>query len=288
MQKRLQLFFGFLIIAAFVIWIAAFSSGTADVDKNLKVYFFDVGQGDSEYIKMPDGKDILIDGGPDDKVLQELGKVMDFGDRRIDLVVLTHPHADHLTGLVDVISRYDIGEIWESGVEYPSATYDAWKSEIKNKNISDKFVQAGDEKDFNEGAIKFLVLYPLSNLKNQKIDNVNNASVVTELQDGNFTSLFLGDAEKSAQSKFLFKLSKTTIIKVGHHGSENGLLEDLLKITRPAIAVIEVGKDNKFGHPAASTINLLKSYAVQIYRTDQNGTVEIIWNGINYSVQTGR
>lgn len=288
MAERAKLFLGALFVIAIVIGIAVFSKSTADTNKNLKVYFFDVGQGDSEYIKTPDGKDILIDGGPDDKVLQELGKVMDFGDRRIDLVVLTHPHADHLTGLVDVILRYDIGEVWESGVEYPSATYDVWKSEIKNKNIPDKFVSASDEKDFNIGAIKFLVLYPLSSLKNQKIDNLNNASVVTELKDGNFTSLFLADAEKSVQGKFLDKLSKTTIVKVGHHGSENGLLEDVLKVTRPAIAVIEVGKDNKYGHPAASTIALLKSYAAQIFRTDQDGTVEVDWDGTSYSVQTKR
>lgn len=287
MQKRLELFFGVLIFAAFIVWIAAFNNGSAD-NQNTKVYFLDVGQGDSEYIKIPSGEDILIDGGPDDKVLQELGKVMSFGDRKIDLVVLTHPHADHLTGLVDVLNRYEIGEVWESGVEYPSKTYDAWKSEIKNKNIPDKFVSAGNEKSFNNGQIKFKVLYPLSSLKNKTIDNVNNASVITRLDDNKFSVVFLGDAETQVQKQISWKMQKTTVLKTGHHGSRNGTVEEMLKIIRPAVAIISAGKDNKYGHPHAETLNLLKSYAVQIYRTDQNGTVEVSWDGVNYNVQTGK
>ncbi|OGD56854.1 hypothetical protein A2V71_01120 [Candidatus Berkelbacteria bacterium RBG_13_40_8] len=287
MKNKVKLFLSTLLAIAFIVWIAIFSGGKADSDK-LQIYFLDIGQGDSEYIKMPDGKDILIDGGPGDQVLNELGKVMDFGDRYIDLVVLTHPHADHITGLLEVIKRYKINEVWETGVGYDSATYDEWKKEIKQKNIPQKFVNSGEEKSFHNGQIKFLVLSPLSNLENQTVDNVNNVSIVTKLEDGKFTSLFLGDAEKSAQSKFLDKLSKTTIIKVGHHGSENGTLEDVLKITRPAIAVISVGENNKFNHPSSKTINLLKSYILRIYRTDQNGTVEISSDGASYSVRSAK
>lgn len=287
MKHRVQLFFGILIFAAFVVWIAAFNNGSAD-SQNTKIYFLDVGQGDSEYIKLSSGEDILIDGGPDDKVLQELGKVMTFGDRRIDLVVLTHPHADHLTGLMDVINRFEVGEIWESGVEYPSTIYNAWKSEIQNKNITNKFVSAGEEKSFNNSTIKFKVLYPLSSLRNKTIDNVNNASVVTRLDDNKFSAIFLGDAETEVQKQIAPKMQKTTVLKTGHHGSRNGTVEEMLKITRPAIAIISAGKNNKYGHPHAETLNLLKSYAVQIYRTDQNGTVEVSWDGTNYSVQTAR
>ena len=287
-KHRLQLFFGALIITAFLIWVGFFVSVRGDSNKDLKVYFFDVGQGDSEYIKTPDGKDILIDGGPDDKVLNGLGKVMDFGDRKIDLVVLTHPHADHLTGLLEVVKRYEIGEVWESGVEYPSNTYDAWKAEIQNKNISDKFVTSYDEKDFGSGKIKFKVLYPLSSEKNKTIDNLNNSSVVTVLEDNRFSVLFMGDLEKSGQSQIINNLKNYTVLKVAHHGSENGISEDLLKVIRSAIAVISVGANNKFGHPAKTTIDLLKSYIVQIYRTDQNGTITISSDGTNYSVQKER
>jgi len=288
MTERVKLLLGTLLISAIIIVIAIFSKSTADSGNQLKIYFLDVGQGDSEYIKMPDGSDILIDGGPDDKVLSELGKVMSFGDHKIDLVVLTHPHADHITGLVDVISRYDIGEVWESGAEYPSTIYNAFKSEIKNKNIKDKFPVAGEEKDLNNSKILFKVLYPLSSEKNKTIDNLNNASLVTELDFNKFTTLFTGDLEKTVQPQIYNELRAVTVLKVAHHGSTNGTDGNLLQILRPAIAVIEVGEKNNYGHPAPSIISLLKSYAVQIYRTDQNGTVEIVSDGNGYSVKTNQ
>lgn len=278
-KKNLQLFFGFLVIIAFFVWINAFSSATP-ADTNLHIYFLNVGQGDSEYIKMPNGQDVLIDGGPDSSVLGELGKVMTLGDRKIDLVVLTHPHADHLTGLIDVINRFEIGEVWETGVEYPSSTYDTWKNLVKEKGISDKFVSANTEKQF--GDVKIFVLYPLSPIKNQTIDNLNNASIISELDYNKFSALFLGDAEISAQAQILKSVKPMQVVKIAHHGSQNGLNEDLMKIVRPAIAVIEVGAKNTYGHPAASTISFLKSLATQIYRTDQNGTIDVNSDGNDY------
>lgn len=288
-RKNLQLFFGFLAIIAFFVWIGAFSTAST-TDPNLHIYFLNVGQGDSEYIKTPSGQDILIDGGPDSSVLGELGKVMILGDRKIDLVILTHPHADHLTGLIDVINRFEIGEVWETGVEYPSSVYDTWKNLVKEKGISDKFVSANVQKDF--GDVKILVLYPLSPIKNppageagQTIDNVNNASIISELDYNKFSALFLGDAEKPAQAQILKSVKPMQVVKIAHHGSQNGLNQDLMKIVRPAVAVIEVGAKNTYGHPTASTISFLKSLATQIYRTDQNGTVEVDSDGANYWVK---
>lgn len=122
-RKNLQFIFGLLIVIGVILGIGIFARPQAQSD--LKIYFLDVGQGDSEYIKTPTGPDILIDGGPDTSVLNELGKVMNFGDREINLVILSHPHADHLTGLLEVVRRYKIDEVWETGIEYPSATYDS-------------------------------------------------------------------------------------------------------------------------------------------------------------------
>ena len=283
-RKNLQfyrLFFGLLIVIGVVLGIGIFARPQAAGD--LKVYFLNVGQGDSEYIKNPDGTDILIDGGPDSSVLNELGKVMNFGDREINLVILTHPHADHLTGLLEVARRYKIDEVWETGVAYSSSTYDTWQAEIKKQNLTDKFVVAGDEKNFGE--VKITILYPLSPLKNKTIDNLNNASIVNRLDYKDFSVLFTGDAEKEVQQKLLAKNIFADVLKVPHHGSSTGLTEDFLKIVRPAIAVIEVGKDNKYGHPAASTINILKSSAVRIFRTDQNGTIEVTSDGKDYWVK---
>jgi len=283
MRNNIKLFFGFLVVLAIIVWTGALNTSQAESIRGLKVYFLNVGQGDSEYIKTPNGSDILIDGGPDASVLTELGRVMDFGDRRIDLIVLTHPHADHLTGLIEVINRYEIGEVWETGVEYPSGIYDEWKKIISDKKIADKKVVQNDEKWF--GSVKFFVLGPLSNLENKKIDNLNNASIISELDFNKFSALFLGDAENPVQTQILKSLKPMTVVKIGHHGSKNALNEDLLKILRPAIAVIEVGAKNTYGHPAPSTISFLESLAVKIYRTDQNGTVEIDSDGVNWSVK---
>lgn len=284
-KKTYQYFLGVLVLAAVVVGIALFSRPQA-VSDQLKVYFLNVGQGDAEYIKTPSGQDILIDGGPDNSVLNELGKVMDFGDREISLVVLSHPHADHLTGLVEVLKRYKVDEIWESGVAYSSATYDSWKAEIKNKKISDKLVQAGGSKNF--GDVKVSVLYPLSLEKNRNVDNLNNSSVVAELQYYSFSVLFTGDLEKNAQQQIYDKLHAVTVLKAAHHGSANGIDDNLLEVTRPSIAVIEVGAKNTYGHPASSAINLLKKYAVRIFRTDQNGTIEIDSNGQAYTLKSAR
>src|SRR3990172_10416929 len=114
---NLQLIIGALAVLAVVASIALFARPKATGD--LRVYFLNIGQGDSSYIKTPGEEDILIDGGPGNEVLNELGKVMDFGDREINLVILTHPHADHLSGLLDVLKRYKVDEVWETGVEYP-------------------------------------------------------------------------------------------------------------------------------------------------------------------------
>lgn len=280
---NLKLIIGALVVLAVVTSIALFARPQAAGD--LRVYFLDVGQGDASYIKTPGGGDILIDGGPGNEVLNQLGKVMDLGDREISLVILTHPHADHLSGLSEVIRRYQVEEVWETKVDYSSATYENWQQEISQKNITSYSPKEGDSKNFSE--VKITVLYPLSSLENTKIDNPNNASIVNRLDFKKFSVLFTGDAEIEVQKKLIDKDIFATVLKVAHHGSKNGLSEDFLKAVRPAIAVISAGKDNKYGHPAASTINLLKQYAVRIFRTDQDGTIEISSDGEGYTVIKG-
>lgn len=274
-----QFILSLLFILAVAVIIGVYSRPQAE--GSFKIFFLDVGQGDATYIKTSNGEDILIDGGPDNQVLSELGKVMDFSDNEINLVILSHPHADHLSGLIEVANRYKINQIWESGVDYPSATYDAWKNLIKEKNIPDKFVSEGDSYEFSN--VKITVVYPLLSLEKKTIDNLNNSSIINRVDYGNFSGLFTGDAEIEVQQKLLDKNIFADVLKVAHHGSSNGLSEDFLKVVRPAIAVASVGKDNKYGHPMESTINLLKKYLVKIYRTDQNGTIEVSSDGQSYS-----
>lgn len=281
-KEYLKLLFGGMAITALVLAISVYQRPSAE--SSFKIEFLDVGQGDAAYIKTVSGQDILIDGGPDNSVLVELGRVMDAADREINLVIFSHPHADHLTGLVEVLQRYEVDEVWETGVAYPSATYEKFEKEISEKNIPVKFVKAGDEKVF--GDAKLSILYPLSPIKNQRVDNLNNASIVARLDYQNFSALFPGDLEKDAQGKIPIQNLFATILKVPHHGSQNGLSEDFLKAVRPALAVISAGKDNKFGHPHPSTLDLLKKLAVKYYRTDQDGRIEIVTSGQGYTVNT--
>ncbi|HLB95508.1 MAG TPA: ComEC/Rec2 family competence protein [Patescibacteria group bacterium] len=290
-RQNLQFILGAAVVIATLIGVSFFVRPQAS--GGLKVYFFDVGQGDASYIKMPGGEDVLIDGGPDNKVLDELGKVMDFGDREINLVILSHPHADHLTGLLEVLKRYKVDEVWETGVEYSSQTYDSWQKEISAQKIPDKIVKAGDEKNFGEA--KIVVLYPLSPLENlpagrqvKRIDNLNNASIINRLDYQKFSVLFLGDAETEVQKKIAPQMRMATVLKTGHHGSRNGTTEEILAVVRPALAIISAGAKNTYGHPHAEALNLLKSYAVRIFRTDQNGTIEVDSDGEGYSVKTFR
>ena len=280
-----QLIISFIILIGIALILIYFAKPKAATTQELQVYFLDVGQGDAEYIKTPDGSDILIDGGPDNSVLDQLGKVMSFSDREINLVILSHPHADHLTGLIEVLQRYKVNEVWQTGVEYPSATYNTFKNEIQNQNILNKYVVAGEIKNFSD--VKIEVITPLSSLEKKSIDNVNNASIVNRLEYNKFSVLFLGDAETEIQKKIAKDMKVATVLKTGHHGSKNGTIEEMLAIIRPAIAVISAGKNNKYGHPHAEALNLLKQYAVRIFRTDQNGTVEIDSDGNGYSVKTG-
>jgi len=285
---RLQLILSSLAVIAAAIGLIFFGRPQAAAD--LKVYFFDVGQGDSSYIKTPIGQDVLIDGGDDNTVLNELGKVMDFSDHEINLVILSHPHSDHLDGLIEVLKRYKVDEVWETGVAYPSGGYDTWEKEIADKKIPRKIVVAGDEKDF--GDVKLTILYPLSSIEGKTFDNLNNASIINRLDYKNFSVLYTGDAEKDTEQKVLNPPAGgnlyATVLKVPHHGSENGLMEDFLKVVRPAIAIISVSQNNKFGHPNQSTLNLLKDFAVRVYRTDQNGRIEVDSDGEDYWVKTSK
>ncbi len=283
MSKRFKSYFQLaltVLILGGALFAVANQKPKAESD-TLKVDFLDVGQGDSEYIKTPSGKDILIDGGPDNSVLNQLGEVMAYSDHEIDLIILSHPHADHITGLVEVLKRYKVDEVWETGIAYPSATYDEFHRLVTADKIPDKKIKAGDSEDF--GGVKITVLYPLSDLENKTIDNLNNSSDVVRLDYKNFSVLFPGDLEKAAQEKILRENIHATILKMPHHGSQNGAGEDFFKIVRPAVAIIEVGKNNTYGHPHAAALNLLKNLAIKYYRTDQDGRIQISSDGISYT-----
>ena len=257
-QKKQKIgFLIFLFLTTIVVWVFVF---TRESGKFLKVEFFDVGQGDAEFIETPSKQQILIDGGPDMSVLEKLGKTMPFFDRYIDLVILTHPETDHLNGLIEVLKRYDIGAVITTGIVRDTQEYEEWTGLLKEKNIPIFIAKAGGIIDLGNN-INVNILYPFENLAGKKLSDTNNHSVVSQLIYGDFEALFTGDIEKSAENKLVsagINLN-SDILKIAHHGSKTSTTKEFLKAVNAMLAVIEVGKDNRYGHPHQEVLERLKN-----------------------------
>lgn len=268
-------------------------------DGKLHIFFCSVGQGDAAYIRTPSNQDMLIDGGPDDKVLACLGRHMPFYDRTLDMILLTHPQKDHMQGLISVVQRYSV-KYFVIGVEgNETVGYKSLVEHIKKKNIPVKNLFTGDK--FWFGKVEFDVLWPerewvashvspsISNLSHLSNSNILGLSTSTQLNDfsyylglkyGSFSALFPGDGDIHIQPDILGLgiLSSINILKVPHHGSKTGMLPEFLDKIKPALAVISVGK-NSYGHPTQEALKLLKDREIIIKRTDLSGDIEIISDG---------
>ena len=238
----------------------------------LFVRFLDVGQGDAELIQTPSGQNILIDGGPDSRVISELDKFIPFYGRTLDAVILTHPHADHVAGLVDVLGKYQVKHAFISGVLYTTPDYLEFLKLLKDKKIPTEEVKAGDRLELGV-ATNMDFLFPLVSLAGTNSDNVNNTSIVTRLSHGSKAALFMGDLESEGQDRLLASGQEvsSTLYKAPHHGSKDSVNQKFFEAVRAKFVVIEVGKDNKFGHPTAKALDLFKSAIIS--RTDQEGTI---------------
>lgn len=250
--------------------------------KKIEVVFCDVGQGDAMLIKTFTGQDVLIDGGPGDAVLSCLGNHLPFYDRSLDLVILTHPHQDHLGGLVAVLDKYSVNSIIASGLDIAvgNATGKELGQKIKEKNIKTTSAVAGQVVDFGQG-IKMEILFPLSK-KNDSKKDLNDISIVSRLVYKDNEFLFMGDAGIETEEVILLsnKNVSSDVLKVGHHGSFYSSSENFLQAVLPKVAVISVGENNKFGHPSNLVVKRLERRGVRIFRTDQDGDIVLISDGV--------
>ena len=274
----------FLSFVAFSIWSFAFSKP----DGKLYIDFLDVGQGDAIYFSTPDGYDGLIDGGPNYKVLNELGKSMAIGDRVIDLLMATHPDSDHIGGLDGVLERYEIKEIWINDAVHTTETYIKFLEAVKKEKEQGaivKVVTRGDRKEFGETSLQ--VLAPFESFEGKQPEEQNEGSIVARLKYKNFSVLLTGDAEFALEDRLVASASdifplQSTILKVGHHGSAGSTSDKFIEAVKPETAVISVGKNNRFNHPAQRVLDLLNNKKISIYRTDEIGTVKWVSDGENY------
>lgn len=249
-------------------------------DTGLEVDFFDVGQGDAILIKTPYGQNVLIDGGPDDSVASRLAENLPWWDRRIDLMILTHPHNDHVTGLIDVIKRYNVEKILYTGVIHSAPNYLAWLELIKENKIPliiidrPQTVKLGVDSELR-------IIYPRIGLLGKEVDNLNNSSLVIKLTYGRTGFLFTGDIETEVERELTesgVDLS-ADVLKVSHHGSDASNSQEFLEKVKAEIAVIQVGKDNEFGHPSRRAVKRLEKTGARVFRVDLDGTVKLFSNG---------
>jgi len=260
---------------------------TENPSKNavIEVHFLDVGQADSILIKTPDGKSMLIDAGnnADGQAVVSYIKSQDIS--KIDILVGSHPHEDHIGGMDNVINSFDIGQIYMPRISHTTQTYEDVLTAIKNKGLKVTAPTAGTS--FNIGEAKCTILAPTS----EKYDDLNNYSIVIRLQYGNTSFLFAGDAEEISEREMInkgFELS-ADVLKIGHHGSSSSTSPDFLKKVSPKYAVISVGPENDYGHPSAEVMNRLKNANIPVYRTDESGTVICTSDGesIKFNVKPG-
>lgn len=280
MPSRLLKFLAVFGAIAFVLMFSLLWLKSEEPSR-IKVSFLDVGQGDSILIQTPQNQNILIDGGPDDMVIHGLSKNLSWWDRTIDLLILTHPHDDHVTGLNDVLKRYQVKKIAYTGVIHNSPNYIAWLKSVQAKKIPMFIINQPRKIILNEDCV-LDVIYPTNGLLNKEIDNVNNSSIVVKLNYKDVKFLFTGDVEEIVEEKLLADSAdlKSHVLKIAHHGSDTSSIDDFLKKVDPDVAVISVGKDNKFGHPNGRTLNKLERLGVKIFRTDQDREINLVSDGV--------
>lgn len=245
---------------------------------NTLVHFIDVGQGDAIYIKTP-SKNILIDaGGRGDTVVDYLAKL---NVNSLDLVIGTHPHEDHIGGLVNVFQNIEVKEVIDPGIIHTSKTFEDYLTLIDENDIKFTEGRAGMKRQFDDGAI-LEILSPSSPESN----NLNEVSIVTKLTYGDMSFLFTGDANTNSEEEILSNgyNVKSTILKVGHHGSSASTSDDFLDAVSPVAAIIMCGTDNSYGHPHEETLEKLSDSDIAIYRTDINGNIIVSTDGQTYEI----
>jgi len=271
-------FLGLVALAAYTVWQAVF---WAEAHRGrVFIHVFDVGQGDAIFIEAPNGNQVLIDGGPDASLLAKLGADLPFWDRSLDLIVLTHPHADHLDGLVEVLTRYEVGLVLESGVSHSIPEYEEWHKLLEAKGVNVVIAKSGQTVGLSQAA-SLDVLTPFESFVGKSSKNIHDATVALKLVYASTTALLMGDAERPLERQLIGAGTNldVDVLKVGHHGSKTSTSEEFLRATTPRLAVISVGRKNRYGHPYQEVLDRLERFGVTVLRTDQDGDITIVSDG---------
>jgi competence protein ComEC len=265
--------------------IIAVSAAAVSASENLTVHFIDVGQGDSELLQFA-GKNVLIDAGTKDMAPRVDSYLRSHGVSSLALLVATHPHEDHIGGLLTILNDLSVGQVLDSGQEHTSQTFENYLNLIDRKNIPFSTAERGQTIDLDP-RLKIEILSPPATLFP---DDLNQNSVVLKVTYNKVSFLFMGDAGFKAEDSLLssgYDLN-SDVLKVGHHGSSSASSPAFLSRVKPASSIIEVGAGNDYGHPTSKTLSALQSTSSKIYRTDTNGNIVVTTDGQTYTVTTGK
>lgn len=240
------------------------------------LYFLDVGQGDAILLKTPEQRYILVDGGEDDVILEELGEVLPFWIKRIDLVIGTHADSDHLGGLVGVMDEYEVGAFATSDLGADDSNLHSILDIAQDRETEILVLNSTDH--IQVGKLHLDVIWPGKDFVGE---NDNQNSVVLQGKYEDFSFLLTGDIESEQESVILENgsSSASTVFKIAHHGSKTATSEDFLSYVSPEYAIISCGEDNKFGHPSKEVLDRLNQGNFSIFRTDKDGRIEFITDG---------
>lgn len=250
--------------------------------KEMTVHFIDVGQGDSIFIQAPNGKTMLVDAGGKGAGKTVVGYLRAQGVQKLDYVVATHPDADHIGGLIAVLNSISIKEFIDSGKIHTSQTYEEMLQLIHDKNIRYTVPAPGDKLSLDP-TMKVEVL-----ASDENASNNNDASIVLRVAYHNISLLLMGDAEQGMEQQLLNSGVdvEATILKAGHHGSNTSSSASFIKAVSPQATILSYGQDNKYGHPHAEVVNILKQADSDLYGTAESGTIVVTTDGVTYEVNT--
>ncbi len=264
-------------------------------DGKLHVVVCNVGQGDATYVRFPDGRDMVVDGGPNDAMLACLGRHMPFWDREINIVVNSHPQNDHLKGLISVLNRYTVDYVVRSDLTSSSDVYAQFTDAITTHHVPVRLVTRGEKISIGPASLSILwpsesqiaLMRPSTGVLGASTDtNLNDGSLVLALRYGSFDAIFPGDADSHVEGSYTggqLADDRVELLKVPHHGSKTGMTQSFVDWLKPALSIISVGK-NSYGHPSSEAINMLRFAHSVIHRTDQEGDIEIVSDGKNWTV----
>lgn len=274
----MKILYRLILISSIIVLFLAAREWSLAPDGKTRISFLDVGQGDSTIIRSPEGKIIVLDGGPDWSTLEGLGKRHSFFRRKIDALVFTHANLDHYASFPELLQRYTVGKLFISNValQAPWALRIVEAAQRQGTQIVP--LHAGMTVNIGD-SLRMEVLWPPMKLPKTFATDSNNTSLVLRVRDASHAALFTGDIESIVEETLVASRTnlRSEVLKVPHHGSKTSSTIAFIRSVQPSLAIVSVGSRNTYGHPNASVIERYKAIGATVRRTDQEGDIEVVW-----------